>query len=69
MEYEENRSGGGQQNIFNNFYEKVRDINNAMAFNNHSSSNGGKNLSLYYDDYESRSDSDEEISVTWKFKN
>lgn len=60
MEFDESRPN--QQHIFNNFYEKVRDINNSMVFNNRA--NGGNNMSLYYDEYESRSDSDEEISVT-----
>lgn len=64
MEFDENRPN--QQHIFNNFYEKVRDINNSMVFNNNrTSNNGGNNMNLYYDEYESRSDdSDEEISVT-----
>lgn len=60
MEFDDSRPN--QQHIFNNFYEKVRDINNSMVFN--SRANGGNNMSLYYDEYESRSDSDEEISVT-----
>lgn len=62
MEFEDSRPG--QQHIFNHFYEKVRDINTSMVFNSRTGSNGGTNHNLYYDEYESRSDSDEEISVT-----
>lgn len=79
MEYEESRSAP-QQQLFSNFYEKVRDINNSLAFTgrtNHMSGagNGSGNVNastgsgsnpstFYYDEYDSHSDSDEEISVT-----
>lgn len=75
MEYEEARSGQPpkqQQQLFNSFYDKVRDINNSIAFNNRAQNAGlnvsggsGNNITnYYYDEYDSNSDSDEEISVT-----
>lgn len=83
LEYDESRPPGAQhqqQQLFNNFYDKVRDINTSLVFANRpnpmnasgggaalnvSASSGGSNISnFYYDDYDSNSDSDEEISVT-----
>lgn len=78
LEYEDSRQPATQQQqqqIFSNFYEKVRDMNASMAFtgrsgdsgnaNNPNASNGANNLpNFYYDEYDSNSDSDEEISVT-----
>lgn len=84
LEYDESRPPPAQQQqLFNNFYDKVRDINTTLAFANRpspmnaggggalnvSAGSGGSNLSnFYYDEYDSNSDSDEEISVTWKRK-
>lgn len=68
---EDNRSGQvpqqQQQQLFNNFYDKVRDINNSISFNNRNenmvlNSGGGNVSNYYYDEYDSNSD--EEISVT-----
>lgn len=58
-----------QQQLFNNFYDKVRDMNSSIGFNSRNENmmingNGGNsNLAgYYYDEYDSNSD--EEISVT-----
>lgn len=69
---DDNRSGQipqqQQQQLFNNFYDKVRDINSSIGFNSRNENmmmngSGGNNLaSYYYDEYDSNSD--EEISVT-----
>lgn len=84
LEYDESRPPAAQQHqqqLFN-FYDKVRDINTSLAFANRpnpmnasggalnvSTGSAGSNLSnFYYDEYDSNSDSDEEISVTWKWK-
>lgn len=58
---ENRREIGSQQQIFNNFYDKVRDINNSVAFNNRNE-NIGNMSNYYYDEFDSNSD--EEISVT-----
>lgn len=75
MEYDEARGGQPpkqQQQLFNSFYDKVRDINNSIAFNNRTQNvnlnagagTGSSISNYYYDEYDSNSDSDEEISVT-----
>lgn len=51
-----------QQQLFNNFYDKVRDINNAVVFNSGRSENMSNMANYYYDEFDSNSD--EEISVT-----
>lgn len=66
--------------MFNNFYDKLRDVNGMMgaafggaagvaqrvqnpaAANHQGSPNDAANM--FYDEYDSNSDSDEEISVT-----
>lgn len=53
-----------QQQLFNNFYDKVRDINNAVVFNSGRSENMTNMANYYYDEFDSNSD--EEISVTWE---
>lgn len=63
---DENRRGESvpqqqQQQLFNNFYDKVRDINNSVTFNNRSE-NVANMPNYYYDEFDSNSD--EEISVT-----
>lgn len=62
-------SRGGQvpqQQLFNNFYDKVRDMNSSVGYNGRNelmNSNGSNNMAgYYYDEYDSNSD--EEISVT-----
>lgn len=55
------RESAPQQQLFNNFYEKVRDINNSVSFNSRSE-NVGNMSNYYYDEFDSNSD--EEISVT-----
>lgn len=78
FEYDDGRQPPPKQQLFRNFYEKVQDINSSLAFNNSSShadggnsggtdgsgSGGGVDSNMYYDDYDSYSNSDEEISVT-----
>lgn len=51
-----------QQHLFNNFYDKVRDINNSVVFNSGRSDNMVNMPNYYYDEFDSNSD--EEISVT-----
>lgn len=58
---ENRRETAPQQQLFNNFYDKVRDINNSVTFNNRNE-NVGNMSNYYYDEFDSNSD--EEISVT-----
>ncbi|XP_055321322.1 homeobox protein 2 isoform X2 [Sitodiplosis mosellana] len=58
---ENRRESAPQQHLFNNFYDKVRDINSSVSFNNRSE-NVGNMSNYYYDEFDSNSD--EEISVT-----
>lgn len=58
---ENRRDSVPQQQLFNNFYDKVRDINNSVTFNNRSE-NVANIPNYYYDEFDSNSD--EEISVT-----
>ena len=64
-----------QGQIFNNLYDKLKDTNSSISYNNSgigrsnpsANNNGNSNnnsMNLYYDDYDSQSDTDEEISVT-----
>lgn len=71
LEYDENRANYQQPQLFSNFYDKVRDMSNSVAFsskggamNAGATSSAGNSSNFYYDEYESHSDSDEEISVT-----
>lgn len=64
---DDSRSGQvPQQQLFNNFYDKVRDMNSSIGYNGRNelmNNNGGNNMAgYYYDEYDSNSD--EEISVT-----
>lgn len=73
-EFDENRQG----QIFTNFYDKLRDSSGSIAANYGmarptaaaaaaaavAAANNNINMNLYYDEYDSHSDTDEEISVT-----
>lgn len=67
-EFDENRHG----QIFNQFYDKLRETNGIVNYGMASgrpnltpnNNNNNNNSMRYYDEYDSHSDTDEEISVT-----